>query len=503
MVNVHFTDFFGVNPEVLEQYGAFNVSLINDLPLFVDPFLLFNSDKSEYQDLHSAIIQYLRFLRDKSMAGGIREGLLHSWFTFPEVKQNWLGFSLIGNSGSGLGIKFARALHLNLNSIFANFGDEKITKSSHLEKLCLIEEGVGKDNISDFTTNLIKHYLLEFTQRFALNYLSRSQRRRVTVSKVHFNYQTETWVSEQFVLPYLYDDFVLLTPKDILTKDDTWINKNDLLRDFDDFVTSIPNDQLRSQLNNYLISILPDKPTRKERLEAIARVIRENPFLIEYFILLKEERGEQAVALSDLKVEETEDLFISQVAHFIDTLSQESKFYELTGDTVEETRKRILYLKDVIENKGGYRLFYLKGEPVRRETDLHILFRLTWFGTPSDVSAEVNDGRGPADFKISRGAWDKTIVEFKLATNRKLKQNLANQAEIYQRASNADAALKVIIYFSEAELEKLSAILEELLLTGHPNVVLIDARDDNKLRPQLPDNLDIYYYMKVVFHGRL
>ncbi len=39
---IYFTDFFKVTPEVLEEYGAFNISLINDLPLFIDPFLLFN-----------------------------------------------------------------------------------------------------------------------------------------------------------------------------------------------------------------------------------------------------------------------------------------------------------------------------------------------------------------------------------------------------------------------------------------------------------------------------
>ena len=34
MVAVHFSDFFDVPPEALEEYGAFNISLINDLPLF-------------------------------------------------------------------------------------------------------------------------------------------------------------------------------------------------------------------------------------------------------------------------------------------------------------------------------------------------------------------------------------------------------------------------------------------------------------------------------------
>jgi hypothetical protein len=64
LINIYFTDFFGVPPDALEEYGAFDVSLVGDLPLFVDPFLLFNSENPAYQALHSEIIRYMRFLKD-------------------------------------------------------------------------------------------------------------------------------------------------------------------------------------------------------------------------------------------------------------------------------------------------------------------------------------------------------------------------------------------------------------------------------------------------------
>jgi hypothetical protein len=38
-----FNEYFDVAANQVDDYGAFNVSLINDLPLFIDPFLLFNS----------------------------------------------------------------------------------------------------------------------------------------------------------------------------------------------------------------------------------------------------------------------------------------------------------------------------------------------------------------------------------------------------------------------------------------------------------------------------
>ena len=88
-----FSDFFGISPNVLHRYGAFNVSLVNDLPLFIDPFLLFNSKKRAYRKLHHQIIEYLIFLRDKASTTEATEANLRLWYCFREVKQNWLGFS--------------------------------------------------------------------------------------------------------------------------------------------------------------------------------------------------------------------------------------------------------------------------------------------------------------------------------------------------------------------------------------------------------------------------
>lgn len=479
-LRVHFTDFFQVPGRGLESHGAFNVSLINDLPLFIDPFLLFNSDKPEYQLLHDGMIEYLRFLRRKAQAVAGQPALIEAWYTFKEVKQTWLGFSEVGNRGRGLGPEFAEDLNRSLYTVFSSFGSEKVTKGSHIEKLCLIRDKVGRDTISDFTTNLIKEYLLDYTQKFAVAHVPAGLRKRVKVEKVRFNYNTESWESRTYDLPWTGQDFVILTPKDILTKDDTWINKGDLVNDFSDIVTALPNPQLRAQLNNYFLKILPEDANAKERREAARKTIFQFPEYIEYFIRYKEETGDQAVSVSAERVSDTQTLYVRQLQQFVANLQTNTGFYEVFGDTAAETRARVDYLKDVIENKSGHKIFYLNGEPIATEKQLHILFRLTWFATPSDVSQEVNDGRGPADFKISRGAWDKTIVEFKLAKNTHLKKNLAKQTELYQRASDARTGLKVIVYFTAEELERVEAILKELGLYGAKNIVLIDARLDNK-----------------------
>lgn len=480
MVDIYFTDFFKVRPSLLARYGAFNVSLVRDLPLFIDPFLLFNSRKRNYRALHEGIIKYVRFLRDRSAAGDLARGHLQAWFMFSEVRQTWLGYSQTGNRGSGLGSDFAGTLNRNLNTIFTDFGSERVTIGSHLEKLCLIQDGVGRDNISDFTTNLIKPFLLEYTQAFARTHLQPEQRRRVSVERARFDYGTHSWAHEEFELPWFESDYVMLTPRDLLTKDETWINRPDLLENFEQIASAIPNAQLRAQVNDYFLRQLTKDSKAVEKRAAAASAIRSFPVVLEHYIRYQEDRGDQAKAASSAKVKESEALYVEHVRSLVDLLNDTTQFYRQPSNTLDEARARVLFLKDVIENKGGHRFFYWKGQPLEREGDLQILYRLTWFGTPSDVSREVNDGRGPVDFKVSRGARDKSLVELKLASNSQLKRNLLKQLPVYERASDADRSLKVIIYFSQTELERVRGILRELRLEGNADVILIDARIDNK-----------------------
>ncbi len=494
-MNVYFSDFFNVKPGLVEKHGAFNISLINDLPLFIDPFLLFNSEKQKYQNLHAEILRYVAFLRDQSTAKNINDGLLRSWYCFPEVKQTWLGYSKVGNGGRGPGIEFARALNDNLNGVFSGFDKNTISHSSHLEKLCLIKENTGRDSISDFVTNLIKGYLLEYTQNFAKKNINKSLLREFTVRHVRFNYDTSTWSAEKFTLPAIAVsgnkiDYVLLTPKDLLTKDDTWINRVDLVNQFRDIVVSVSNDELRSQLNFYFSQNLPNPeytkkgkekaPKKQDIVAAIGAVIRKYPELLDYYIRFKEDHGDEAVSISEEKVEEIHNLFVADLSNFIKGLAKETDFYDKRGDTLSESYERVIFLKDFIENKDGYRIFYRKNDVIRREADLQIMYRLTWFATFSDVTREANEGRGPVDFKISKGAKDKTLVEFKLASNSKLRQNLENQVAVYKKAHDTDKAIKVILFFSLEEEMKVKRILEELGIDQEKYVVLIDARKDNK-----------------------
>lgn len=169
-----FSEYFEIEESQLTKYGALNLCLSSDLPLFIDPFLLFASEKPEYKTLHKQVVEHLLLLKSYATENN-GEDVDIGLFRFPEIKQNWLGLAQYGNGGKGLGLRFAKGAIRAFNGFYSSFGTEKITDETHIEKLTLLNAGVGKDFISDFTTNLIFEYLLEYTERFALDYLKDHQ----------------------------------------------------------------------------------------------------------------------------------------------------------------------------------------------------------------------------------------------------------------------------------------------------------------------------------------
>jgi hypothetical protein len=300
---------------------------------------------------------------------------------------------------------------------------------------------------------------------------------------VRFDYGTETWQPGTYTLPRFGGTFVLLTPRDLLTRDDTWINRGELFDQFEELPEAVDNAQLRAQIENYFRQQLSRKRkiVEEDRRKAAVKTIERFPQLIDYYIRRKEDAGEQAESVSEQRVTHAENIFQKQLGPFAKGLLVHTKFYSLAGRTYVEAMERLKYLKEEIEDRGGWRIFYDGNRPIHRESDVHVLYRLVWYGTASDVNPEANSGRGPVDFTISRGAADKSLVEFKLAGNSHLRRNLEKQVEIYKKSARAQKTIKAIVFFTYAELRKVQRILDELGLTSDASIVLIDARRDNKV----------------------
>lgn len=121
--------------------------------------------------------------------------------------------------------------------------------------------------------------------------------------------------------------------------------------------------------------------------------------LIDFYIKHKEDTGDRAENIASQRVAFSQQLYLEQFRELAELLRRKTDFYAISGNSYDDAYKRVLFFKDVIENKGGHRLFYVGGSPLEREEDLHILYRMTWFATISNVTREANDGRGPVDFK--------------------------------------------------------------------------------------------------------
>ncbi len=495
---MYFSEKFNVDKNLIKKYGAIDICLVCDLPLFVDPMLIFNSQKSEYKKLHAYLIKFFAFLTEKSEREVNLDDIM-AYFMFPEIKNNWLGYSKLDNKGRGLGKEFAYFLSGNLKFIMADNG---ISKSKHVEKALLVYDGNGKDKISDLTVNLILDYLATYTQTFAKQYID-SKYIDFFYLDSKFNFKTQSFESVEYELPFIINkkgekEYVLLTPCDILRKDDPAISKSNLRKLYDRVRNGISNEAHRAQLNNYIgLAVreyrLAQRRKKKKISDAAVEAVERNAFfqalkqkefswLYDYFIKIIEESGteisEQAMQECISQIEK----FYNASAALKDLLLANSKKHKTTTTSArEELLHKILFLKDTIENNEGYRLLYHNGVCITSEDNLQRLFRFTLDGTPYDFNFDGNNGGGEYDIKDSKGSADKCIAELKLASNSKLK-HVFKQTKIYEKANKCKDSLYVIFYFNDAEKLMLDKLLRENedFKKNQESIVLIDCRKDRK-----------------------
>ena len=148
----------------------------------------------------------------------------------------------------------------------------------------------------------------------------------------------------------------------------------------------------------------------------------------------------------------------------------------------EELKSKLLFFKDTIENKEGYRLLYHKGECITSEDNLQRLFRFTIDGTPYDFNFDANNGLGEYDIKASKGSKDKCIAELKLASNTKL-SHVFNQTKVYENANNCKDSIVVIFYFNNSEKQLVEKLIRENddFKKNKESIILIDCDASNKI----------------------
>lgn len=469
---MYFTQKFEVSPASLNEYGAININLTADRPLFIDPLLIFH--RSKYEKWYNSIVQYLEFLfqlSSRNVDKRERTRIIKTYFMFREICQNWLGYSLNGNKGRGQNEHFGAELFNNISYVFTN---REITRSVHLEKIVFFSDNVGKDNISDFTTNLVKGHLCEFTQEFAIRNINPKYLRDFEVDKAGFDYSTETFITKNYRLPFIIIgekiEYVILTPRDIVRQENQAINKSDMLLRGETLLESIDNDSLKTQINSYINTLVDNaiikyrekkktEPTssllEKLRKDFFKNAINHYPVLMDYYIKYKEDtaNSDADIALNELL--KNDAIFVVNAVK-LETLFRRQNKTAVTDEAI----LRIVEFRRIIEKCGGYKLLYFEGKKIANENTLQRLFKFAQVNLNFAFFSEVNNGTGPADFIYTDGK-NSQIVEFKLASNPKL-SHLWAQTNSYEEATkNSLNTIIVVFYFDEDEYERTLEIMEK------------------------------------------
>jgi hypothetical protein len=156
IIRPRLTDHHGIHKSQSEL--DFAIQLFDeDIPLYVDPFLLWSSPSQQDQALHTAItnsFNYLNFLSKKGKVDQARE-ILINLSECPEVG--------LGVSKTRRGAKIGKKQALEILSLFSDIPEYSQFGFTHFETIQLYVHGISKDRISDFSCNYIKSFLIDYT----------------------------------------------------------------------------------------------------------------------------------------------------------------------------------------------------------------------------------------------------------------------------------------------------------------------------------------------------
>ena len=205
-----------------------------DIPLYLDPFLLWRSPSLQDQALHSAIINsfnHLNFLIRTNQ----RDTAIATLVALSECHEVGLGVSKT-RSGHRISTQQAEDI-LRLFEIIPKYSKHGFT---HFEAIQLYVSGVSKDRISDISCNYLKSFLIDYTiDQCAKNGIPRTN---IPIANVYDHKKNVIVNNESVDLPInpINGQPMLFTPKRWL-RFSPWINFEDYFKEHcpqDDLVNS-------------------------------------------------------------------------------------------------------------------------------------------------------------------------------------------------------------------------------------------------------------------------
>jgi hypothetical protein len=156
LINPRLTDYFGL--AVPQESVDFAIPFFDqDIPLGIEPFLLWKSPSQQDNSLHAVLLDGLNSLIQKA-ARGDDNSAFTQLVAASECNEVGLGNS-VRRKGKRISERLAKEILRTVQSVRAVHHQG----FTHLEELQLLVDGIGKDRISDFTCSFLKSFLIDFT----------------------------------------------------------------------------------------------------------------------------------------------------------------------------------------------------------------------------------------------------------------------------------------------------------------------------------------------------
>lgn len=264
LIRPRLTDHFGVHKSQAELDFAIQF-LDEDLPLFLDPFLLWKSPSQQDQALHTSItnsFNHLNYLSKK----GKHDAAVQTLIELSECREVGLGLSKT-RRGSRIG----RDQASDVLRLFKEIPEYSQFGFTHFEVIQLYVAGISKDRVSDIACNYLKSFLIDYTIEQCD---AQGIPTQVVMLDSVYNYRSNSFdnaVRARLPVNPVDGEPLIFTPKRWL-RFTPWIN-------FDDyFKTACPRDEIFN----------PDEPPDRVR---VLQYNRENYGAVEQYVALKHKRA--------------------------------------------------------------------------------------------------------------------------------------------------------------------------------------------------------------------
>lgn len=443
---------FSEAKEITSKEEWFDPIVNFDTKLFIDPFLIFQTDFQRFDNAHQKLIKFFDVaMQVVAKSNGNKESIYYrrakSILKFPEVTELNLGYSAQDNEGAGSGSGFAEIM---VDAIWTSIAQGQ-SNLNHFEQLEIFNEGIGPDRISDITANILKRDFIEYTQDIcrahSIELVS------IPMEHIDFDFENARWINGVTNLPKVNDKFVILVPKQFLRGTPEIYHE-----DFGRYLKTLDSEYLRTEFN---IEI-----SNKISKATIVALARKAPDLVKGYVGHKEEKA----------IGVPYD-FSDDVSNFVEPYDKAKKYFtennvQLNQASNDEEfltviRAICLEFKKWVEEDSGHELLVNDDGTPRNEGAAQRLFALAAMQlcrvNNIDISKETNIGRGPVDFKFSTGFSKKCLIELKKTNNSKFTKNLKSQLEAYLAAEATNIGFYLIIKVKGGlkNLEFIEGIIDE------------------------------------------